>query len=169
MPEIEVRFTVNKVLRTVVTEPSRTLLAVLRDDLRLTSVKEGCGKGDCGACVVVVDGFAINSCLVLIGQLRDTRVLTLEGLQQDGELHPLQRTFMEKWAFQCGFCTPGMIMSCYALLLRNPSPTENDIREAISGNLCRCTNYQHIIDAVIEAVINLKNELELKKDNRDGI
>ena len=166
MAEIKVNFTVNGVLRTIETEPSRTLLAVLREDLKLTSVKEGCGQGDCGACVVLADGLAINSCLVLVGQVQGKNLLTLEGLEQNGKLHPIQQHFMEKWAFQCGYCTPGMIMSCYALLLRNPSPSETEIREAISGNLCRCTNYSHIIEAVTAAACDMNKITSLEGDER---
>jgi len=155
MTRINLQFTVNGMLRSIETDPCRPLLSVLRKDLGLTSVKEGCGQGDCGSCVVVIDGLAVNACLVLAGQVEGTRVMTLEGLGDGGNLHPLQRHFAEKWAFQCGFCTPGMIMSCYALLLHNPNPAPQEIREAISGNLCRCTSYQNVVNAVQAAANEL--------------
>jgi carbon-monoxide dehydrogenase small subunit len=123
---------------------------VLRTELGLTGVKEGCGQGDCGACVVIMNQRAVNSCLVLVGQIEDCEILTVEGLAQQGRLHPLQQKFAEKWAFQCGFCTPGMLMSAYALLIQNPDPSEQEIREAIAGNLCRCTNYHKVVEAVQE-------------------
>jgi len=150
--KIDLTFTVNGGVRTVATKPHRTLLNVLREDLDLISVKEGCSQGDCGACVVIMDGFAVNSCLVLAPQAQGSEIITLEGLAQNGELHPLQKMFIEKWAFQCGYCTPGILMSCYALLLHNPVPTPDEVKDAISGNLCRCTGYQAIIDAVMAAV-----------------
>jgi carbon-monoxide dehydrogenase small subunit len=152
MDKINLTFTINGERKEVITEPHRTLLKLLREDLDLISVKEGCAQGDCGACVVVMDGLAVNSCLVLAPQAQGAQILTLEGLTKNGELHPLQKMFIEKWAFQCGFCTPGMVMSAYALLLHNPYPTPEEIREAISGNLCRCTGYQAVIAAVRAAV-----------------
>jgi carbon-monoxide dehydrogenase small subunit len=150
MTDIELHLMVNHQLRTVCTMPSRTLLTMLRENLGLTSVKEGCGQGDCGSCIVVMNGMAVNSCLVLAAQAEGAEIITLEGLESNGELHPLQRNFAEKWAFQCGFCTPGMIMSCYALLLHNANPAEEDVRRAIEGNLCRCTNYSGVVAAVLE-------------------
>jgi aerobic-type carbon monoxide dehydrogenase small subunit (CoxS/CutS family) len=150
--KINLTFTVNGGVRTITTEPHRTLLNVLRENLDLISVKEGCAQGDCGACVVIMDGFAVNSCLVLAPQAQGSEIITAEGLAQNSELHPLQKMFIEKWAFQCGYCTPGMLMSCYALLLHNPNPTPDEVMDAISGNLCRCTGYQAIIDAVLAAV-----------------
>jgi carbon-monoxide dehydrogenase small subunit len=152
MEKVGLTFTVNGEEKKVVTDPHRTLLKVLREDLDLNSVKEGCAQGDCGACMVVMDGLAVNSCLVLAAQAQGAEIITIEGLEQHGELHPLQKMFIEKWAFQCGFCTPGMLMSAYALLLHNPDPTAEEIRDAISGNLCRCTGYQAIIEAVRAAV-----------------
>jgi carbon-monoxide dehydrogenase small subunit len=149
MSKIDVTFTLNGEVRIVNTEPHWTLLKILREDLELTSVKEGCSQGDCGACIVVIDGLAVNSCLVLGPQAEGVEIITLEGLAQNGELHPLQQKFIENWAFQCGYCTPGMILSCYALLLQNSDPTPDEVRKAISGNLCRCTGYQAIIDAVL--------------------
>lgn len=151
MDEIEICLTVNGVLHTVQTEPCRTLLEVLRNRLGLTGAKEGCGAGDCGACVVLMDHQAVNACLVLAAQANGAEILTVEGLAQEGKLHPLQHYFAEKWALQCGFCTPGMLMSCYALLLRNPHPTPDEIRAAIAGNLCRCGSYPGVVEAVLAA------------------
>ena len=128
--------------------PNLRLIDLLRDELRLTGTKEGCGVGECGACTVVVDGEAVNACLVLAGQCEGKEVLTIEGLEKNGDLHPLQKAFIEHGAVHCGFCTPGMIMSAYALLQKNPRPGEEEIARCISGNLCRCTGYKQIIEAV---------------------
>ncbi len=132
-------------------EPNRTLLQLLREDLGLTGTKHGCGLGDCGACTVILDGQPVNSCLVLAIQANGREVLTIEGLAENGKLHPIQQAFVNKGAIQCGFCTPGMILSAKALLDANPKPTEQEIRMAISGNLCRCTGYQKIVEAIEEA------------------
>lgn len=148
---IKVRFSVNGSAVEIETEPNRTLLSVLRDDLKLKGAKEACGQGDCGACVVLLDGKAVNSCLVLAPQAEGTHVMTVEGLASNGQLHPLQQHFIENWAFQCGYCTSGMLMSAYALLLKNPQPNPDEIRAAIAGNLCRCTGYHEIIEAVDQA------------------
>ena len=152
MSEFELHLTINGVPHVIQAEPCLTLLDILRDKLNLTGTKEGCGAGDCGACVVLMDGQAVNACLVLAAQAEGTQVITVEGLAQDGDLHPLQLAFAEKWAFQCGFCTPGMLMSCYALLLSNPDPTPEEIRDAITGNLCRCGTYQSVVEAVLSTV-----------------
>jgi carbon-monoxide dehydrogenase small subunit len=130
-------------------DPQRTLLDVIRNELALTGTKEGCGNGECGACTVLLDGHPVNACLVLALQAEGKEVLTIEGLGQEGALHPLQEAFISQGAIQCGFCTPGMVLSAKALLDRNPRPKENEIREALTGNLCRCTGYQKIIEAVL--------------------
>jgi aerobic carbon-monoxide dehydrogenase small subunit len=129
-------------------EPNTTLLQFLREDLGLTGTKHGCGLGDCGACTVLMDGKAVNSCLVLAVQANGREILTIEGVAENGKLHPLQEAFVEKGAIQCGFCTPGMILSAKAFLDDNPKPSDEEIRTALSGNLCRCTGYQKIVEAV---------------------
>ena len=156
MTPVSIHLTVNGREHTLASEPCRTLLSLLREDLGLTSVKEGCGQGDCGACVVILNGQAVNACLVFAAQAEGASILTVEGLAQDGALHPLQARFIERWAFQCGYCTPGMLMSCYALLQHNPDPDEGQIRDAIAGNLCRCTSYQGVVDAVQAAAADLR-------------
>ena len=151
---IEMELKINDESHTIATDPRRTLLAVLREDLGLTGTKEGCGKGDCGSCVVVMDGLAVNSCLVYVGQADGAELTTIEGLASEDGLHPLQRQFVDRWAFQCGFCTPGMLMTAFAFLGENPQPTPEEVRQAIEGNLCRCTNYRNIIEAVVAAACN---------------
>jgi aerobic-type carbon monoxide dehydrogenase small subunit (CoxS/CutS family) len=145
---MKVRFTVNGREVEVETDAETRLLDLLREDLRLTGTKEGCGEGECGACTVLLDGRAINSCLVLAPQVDGKEVLTIEGLAKGTELHSIQRAYVEKGAVQCGFCTPGFIMSTYALLQENPSPTDEEILTALEGNLCRCTGYTKIVEAV---------------------
>jgi aerobic carbon-monoxide dehydrogenase small subunit len=129
-------------------EPNRTLVDVLRNDLELTGTKKGCDLGECGSCTVVLNGKPVNSCLVLAVQANGAEILTIEGLAGPGGLHPLQQAFVEEGSIQCGFCTPGMILSATSLLRKNPNPTETEIRTALSGNLCRCTGYQKIVEAV---------------------
>lgn len=133
-------------------DPAKRLLDILREDLELTGTKEGCSEGECGACTVIMNGKAVNSCMMLGIQARDKEILTIEYLEKDGELDQLQKSFIKKGAVQCGFCTPGMLMSCKALLMKNPNPTSEDIKRAIEGNLCRCTGYTKIIEAVIDAI-----------------
>ncbi|MCB0281939.1 MAG: (2Fe-2S)-binding protein [Calditrichaeota bacterium] len=143
-----IEFTLNGFPMLVYVDPSLRLLDVLRNTLGLTGTKEGCDIGECGACTVLLNGKAVNSCLVLIGQVENQNVLTVEGLSSHGSLHPLQKKFLEYGAVQCGFCTPGMLLSAYALLQENPHPSEDEIKDAIAGNLCRCTGYKPIIDAI---------------------
>jgi carbon-monoxide dehydrogenase small subunit len=131
-----------------------TLLHALREKLGFTGTKNGCEAGECGACTVLVDGEPVNSCLVLAVELNGREITTIEGLAENGKLTPLQQAFVELNAVQCGYCTPGMLMAATALLRRNPHPTEKDIQEALVGNLCRCTGYQRIIDAVMKASLN---------------
>ena len=134
-------------------EPDELLVDVLRDKLGLTGTKKGCGTGDCGACTVIIAGRAVNSCLVLAVAAAGKPILTIEGLAQDGQLHPLQQSFIEHGAIQCGFCTPGMILMAKALLDENPHPSEDEVRAGIAGNLCRCTGYTKIVRAIL-AVAN---------------
>jgi len=141
---------VNGVLESRQVEGSQTLLSFLRDTLDLTGAKEGCNEGECGACVVLLDGVAVNSCLILAAEADGHEVTTIEGIGDGQNLHPLQRAFLDHHAVQCGFCTPGAILTALSLLNRNKSPSEQEIREALSGNLCRCTGYRQIIDAVLE-------------------
>ena len=136
--------------------PNRTLTQALRDDLGLFGTKEGCGVGDCGACTVIMDGKPVNSCLILAVQADGSEITTIEGVAGAEGLHPVQQAFVELGAIQCGFCTPGMILSAKSLLDARPEPTEREIREALSGNLCRCTGYQKIVEAVQEAAKTLK-------------
>jgi len=130
---------------------TRTLLEVLRDDLGLVGTKEGCGIGMCGACTVLIDGGPISGCLTLAEQVAGKEILTVEGLGKNGQLHPVQQAFIDERAFQCAYCTPGFILSAVALLNENPSPSEDEIRQYLSGNLCRCGSYQNIVKAVVAA------------------
>ena len=153
--------TVNGRARTVQAKPNTTLLSVLRDQLDLTGAKCGCGTGDCGACTVLLDGEPVRSCIVPMKKAAGRSVLTIEGLARGTELHPIQRAFVERGAIQCGFCTPGMILTAKALLDRNPNPTEDEIRAAISGNLCRCTGYVRIVEAIQYAADLLRKEADV--------
>ncbi len=148
MKKLEIELHVNGETFTVSVPPQKTLLAVLREDLELTGTKEGCSEGECGVCTVLLDGEPVRSCLLLAVDVRGRHVTTVEGLAQGEKLHPLQKAFIEEGAIQCGFCTPGMMLSAKALLDSTASPTEDEIRVAISGNLCRCTGYQKIIKAI---------------------
>lgn len=157
MENIQVHLNINGVDKTIESAPNRTLLQVLRDDLELTGVKNGCEEGECGACTVLIDGQATNSCLVLIGQAEGKRIKTIEGVAKNGELHPVQKAYMKMGAIQCGFCTPGFILSTISLLDRNSDPTGDEIRTALAGNLCRCTGYTKIIEAVQYAAKEIRN------------
>jgi carbon-monoxide dehydrogenase small subunit len=152
MDKIEINFILNGKETSMEVDPEWTLLYLLREELFLTGTKEGCGSGECGACTVLMDGIAVNSCLVLAPQINGTEILTIEALEHDGKLDRLQQSFIDHHAVQCGFCTPGMLMSAKALLLKNPRPSQEEIRIALSGNLCRCTGYQNIVAAVEGAV-----------------
>ena len=147
-----ITFTLNDREVTVDALPMARLLDVLREDLRVTGTKEGCGEGECGACTVLVDGHPVNSCLVPAIQLQGARVQTVEGLAQDDRLHPIQEAFLKHGGAQCGICTPGFLVAAAELLAREPHPSRAQVREALAGNLCRCTGYQKIVDAVVEAL-----------------
>lgn len=149
LDKVELALVVNGEDVTLQVPPLATLLDVLRDDLELTGTKYGCGEGECGACAVMLDGRVVNSCLVLAAECEGSKVLTVEGLASDGKLHRIQQAFVDHGAIQCGFCTPGMIMAAHALLQANPSPTQEQIKRGLEGNLCRCTGYRKIIDAVL--------------------
>jgi aerobic carbon-monoxide dehydrogenase small subunit len=147
----QIKLKVNGQELEIIVEPRDTLLDVLRYSLGLTGTKEGCGNGNCGSCTVLLDGEAINSCLMFAVEADGHEILTIEGLAQEGRLHPLQQAFIDEGAIQCGFCTPGFVMSAKALLDTNPNPTESDIRQAVAGNLCRCTGYDKIVRAILKA------------------
>jgi carbon-monoxide dehydrogenase small subunit len=151
MPRKNISFTVNGRPHSIETHPMRRLLDVLREDLRLTGTKEGCGEGECGACSVIVNDELVNSCLIPVGQVAGARICTIEELAKDGLLHTVQQAFVEAGAAQCGICTPGMVLASLQLLSRHPEPTEEQIREGLSGNLCRCTGYMRIFEAVRKA------------------
>ncbi|WP_274939525.1 (2Fe-2S)-binding protein [Chordicoccus furentiruminis] len=146
---MRISFVLNGKKRTDDVDPARRLLDYLREDLHLTGTKEGCGEGECGACTVILNGRAVHACLTLTGQIDGCELLTIEGLEaEDGSLSPLQQSFADHGAIQCGFCTPGMVMSAQALLMENPHPDEAEIRNAIAGNICRCTGYREVIRAI---------------------
>jgi len=147
--KVELAFVVNGEPVRLEVAPHATLLEVLREQLELTGTKYGCGEGECGACSVILDGRVVNSCLVLALECEGSEVLTIEGLAANGRLHPIQQAFVDHGAIQCGFCTPGMIMAAHALLQAHPAPTEEQIKRGLEGNLCRCTGYRKIIDAVL--------------------
>jgi carbon-monoxide dehydrogenase small subunit len=135
-----------------------TMCDFLRKDMHLTGTKRGCEEGECGACTILLDGSAVDSCLMLAVEANGHEVVTIEGVMKDGVLHPVQKEFIDKWALQCGFCTPGMIMSALSLLHENPHPTEQEIRDGIAGNLCRCTGYTKIVEAIDSAAKILERE-----------
>lgn len=150
MKKVLITTTINNKPHKLTIKANQTLLDLLREELGLTGTKRGCEVGECGACTVLINGGAVNSCLVLAPQIDGKEVLTVEGLAENGKLHPLQESFMDHDAVHCGFCTPGMLMSAKQLIEENPTPTEEEIRTAISGNLCRCTGYVQIVDAIKE-------------------
>jgi carbon-monoxide dehydrogenase small subunit len=164
---MELTLTVNGTVWEVSARPTARLIDVLRDQIGLTGVKEGCGEGECGACTVIVDGKAVNSCVMLAVQALGKEVLTVEGLAASGELDTLQQKFVEHGAVQCGFCTPGMLMSAKALLMANPLPSDQDIRTALAGNLCRCTGYKTIVAAVRAASGQETAAMELPSDTEE--
>ncbi len=151
MGKVRIDFRVNGTAHTVDTYPMSRLLDVLREQIGLTGTKEGCGEGECGACSVLVNGELVNSCLMPVLQASGSDILTVEGLAEEGRLHPVQQAFAEAGGAQCGICTPGMILAACVLLGRFPRPTDEQIRDGLAGNLCRCTGYQKIFDAVREA------------------
>lgn len=144
----KIKFNLNNKEVSIESNPLRRLLDVLREDFKLIAPKEGCGQGECGACSVIIDGNLINSCCVPLGNVNGTKVITIEGLVDTKEFNILKEAYEDAGAVQCGFCTPGMIMASYALLTKNSTPSEDEIREGISGNLCRCTGYDKIIEAI---------------------
>ncbi len=156
--KIPIRFTLNGRPATAEVLIDGGALCVLRDHFKRTGVKEGCGVGECGACTIVVDGKAVNACLMPGPALDGKTVWTVEGLSAGGGLHPLQQSFIQRHAVQCGYCTPGMLMSAWALLQENPAPTPGEVTEAISGNLCRCTGYVQIVSAVLDAARKTSGE-----------
>ena len=151
MKQEEIVLNVNGTNYKVNIEPWRTLVEVLRETLGLTGTKKSCNEGECGACTVMMDGKPVASCLVLAVDAQGKEILTIEGISEGEKLHPIQEAFLKHGAIQCGFCTPGMVMSAKALLDQNPKPTVTEVRKAISGNLCRCTGYQHIVDSIMAA------------------
>ncbi|OGW15661.1 MAG: hypothetical protein A3G93_06485 [Nitrospinae bacterium RIFCSPLOWO2_12_FULL_45_22] len=144
-----ITLTVNQKRYSFTVEANKTLLEVIREDLGLTGTKEGCGQGDCGACTLLVNGQAINSCLTLVVEVAGQNILTIEGLAEGDQLHPIQQAFIDHGAIQCGFCTPGMVLAAKALLDSCPRPGEEEVRMAIAGNLCRCTGYDKIVKAIM--------------------
>lgn len=160
-----IELTVNGELFDLVVEPQTTLLEVLRDHLGMTGTKESCSTGECGACTVLIDGRPKLACLTLAADCSDKQITTIEGIAQNGKLTPVQEAFLEKGAVQCGFCTPGMIISATALLKENPDPTEFEIKKALEGNLCRCTGYNKIMEAIKDAAARLRSGNTLREIN----
>ena len=160
-----IEFTLNGKPTSVDAPAHRLLLDLLRDEIGATGTKEGCGTGDCGACTVYLNGKPVNSCLVLTGELADAEVVTIEGLKDGDAYHPIQAAFIADGGAQCGYCTPGMLMMAAAFLEGNPNPTDDDIRFALSGNLCRCTGYVKIVEAVQDAAAELRRRAGKGQDN----
>lgn len=149
-----ITFTLNKEKVSHVVETNTTLLKMLREDFDLTGAKEGCGQGECGACTILLDGRPVNACLLLAVEAHGKEIMTIEGLSSGTKLDELQLSFIESGGLQCGYCTPGIIMAVKGFLMENPSPTEEEVKESISGNLCRCTGYKKIVEAIMEVVEN---------------
>jgi carbon-monoxide dehydrogenase small subunit len=156
MNTITLKFTINGRSEEIAIPPNRTLLEMIREDLQLTGAKEGCGHGECGACTVILDGKTVNACLVLAAEADGADLITIEGLKTGDKLHPVQQAFVDESGMQCGFCTPGVIISAKVLLDANPDPTREEIKEALVGNFCRCTGYTKIIESVEAAVKLMK-------------
>lgn len=158
MKHVEITLKVNGISYTVDVKPQRTLVEVLRETLGLTGTKKSCNEGECGACTILMDGKPVASCLVLAIDAQGKEILTIEGLSQGENLHPIQESFLKHGGIQCGFCTPGMVMSAKAFLDEHPKPTETEVRKAISGNLCRCTGYQQIVDSIMAVSKTMKKD-----------
>lgn len=154
-----IHFTLNGEEIDALAQDNMTMVDFLRKEMHLTGTKRGCEEGECGACTILLDGNAVDSCMMLAVEVDGHEVVTIEGLQKDGVLHPIQKEFIDKWALQCGFCTPGMILSAVSLLSENPHPTEHEIRDAIAGNLCRCTGYAKIVEAIDAAAKIMAKEV----------
>ena len=162
---MQIRLRVNGEAYELIVEPNETLLELIRNRLGLTGTKQSCDMEVCGACTVLLDGKPVSSCTTLAFEARDREVVTIEGLASKGKLHPIQEAFLEKGGLQCGFCTPGMILTSKALLEENPDPTEEEIREYMHGNLCRCTGYYMIVESVLAAAEKIRGDLECRKVN----
>lgn len=158
MEKKEIKLVINGKSYDLKVEPWRTLLEVIREDLKLTGTKEGCGEGECGSCTVIMNGKTVNSCLVPAMEADNQEITTIEGLSEGDNLHPIQEAFVKHSGMQCGFCTPGMIMSAKALLDNNPNPSQEEIKEGIAGNFCRCTGYTKIIESISAAADGVKGE-----------
>lgn len=156
MKKHQIKVTVNQEEYDLLVDPNKTLLDLLRGDLNLTGTKKGCDEGECGACSVILNGRVVSSCLVLAVEADNASITTIEGLHRGEELHPVQRAFVDSGSVQCGFCTPGMIITTKAMLDENPDPSEEDIKHYLAGNLCRCTGYTKIVDGVKNATKNIK-------------
>ena len=154
-----IHFTLNGEEIDALAQDNMTMVDFLRKEMHLTGTKRGCEEGECGACTILLDGNAVDSCMMLAVEADGHEVVTIEGLQKDGVLHPIQKEFIDKWALQCGFCTPGMILSAVSLLSENPHPTEHEIRDAIAGTLCRCTGYAKIVEAIDAAAKIMAKEV----------
>ncbi len=155
---MDIQLIINGINYKVDIDVNMRLIDLLRDKLGLIGTKEGCGEGECGACTIIMDGVSVNSCMVMAFQANGSNIITIEGLENNGELHPIQKAYMEEGSVQCGFCIPGLIMSTKALLDKHPNPTRDEIREGMSGNLCRCTGYNKAIDAAEKAIKYMKEE-----------